>query len=129
MYKLFIDDERNPSQVKWIDMPLGPWIIVRNYDAFVDYITKNGIPTHISFDHDLGESAYEEFSAAYNSDKIIRYENIKEKTGYDCLKYLISRCDTLKSPIPNCTFHTMNPIGKENMEKYLECYLKNAQER
>jgi len=28
--------------------------VIRNYQDFVAYISKNGIPSIISFDHDLG---------------------------------------------------------------------------
>ena len=52
-YKLFLDDVRNPRDVKWAEMPLGPWVIVRNYDDFVKYITSNGLPEFVAFDHDL----------------------------------------------------------------------------
>ena len=34
-YKLFLDDYRNPVDVKWISIPSGPYKVVRNYDEFV----------------------------------------------------------------------------------------------
>ena len=58
MYKLFLDDVRNPKDVKWINLPLGPWVIVRNYHDFVKYITSNGLPEFVAFDHDLGQEHY-----------------------------------------------------------------------
>jgi len=62
-YNLFLDDFRHPYDcvpympnreiyAKW------KWEIVRNYDEFVEYITKNGLPTHVSFDHDLSDIHY-----------------------------------------------------------------------
>ena len=38
--KLFLDDLRYPKEVKWIDIGLGPWEIVRSYDEFVKFILK-----------------------------------------------------------------------------------------
>ena len=58
-YHLFLDDARKPSDVKWIELPLVNWTIVRNYKEFVETIIKNGIPTTISFDHDLSMADYE----------------------------------------------------------------------
>lgn len=45
-YALFLDDERFPKNVTWIDYPIsdGNWTIVRNYKEFVDIIMKKGIP-------------------------------------------------------------------------------------
>jgi hypothetical protein len=107
-------------------MPLGPWIIVRNYNAFVDYITKNGIPAFVSFDHDLGHDAYVEFSRAYTSDKKFNYENVKERTGYECAKWLVEKCLDENQPFPNYQVHSMNPIGKSNIESYIESYIKSS---
>ena len=45
MVKLFLDDIRKPPDVDWF--------IVRNYNQFIDWIDKNGLPDIISFDHDL----------------------------------------------------------------------------
>jgi hypothetical protein len=52
---LFLDDERRPEDVTWIDIGLGPWTIVRTQEEFEDYILTNGIPDKISFDNDLGD--------------------------------------------------------------------------
>jgi len=44
--KMFLDDIRIPKN----DYD----VIVRSYDEAVAFVTNNGIPTFISFDHDLG---------------------------------------------------------------------------
>ena len=49
-YKLFLDDYRNPVDVKWISIPSGPYKVVRNYDEFVNTISELGIPEYVSFD-------------------------------------------------------------------------------
>ena len=61
--KIFLDDVRNPYCVfKLTVNPLyennEDWIIVRDYYQFISAINKFGLPTHISFDHDLSYDAY-----------------------------------------------------------------------
>lgn len=46
MYRMFIDDERNP--------PIGDWVVVRSSDQAIKFVQENGPPAFISFDHDLG---------------------------------------------------------------------------
>lgn len=94
MQRLFLDDLRTTPE---------GFFRVFNFSEFVNYITKNGVPEVISFDHDLGE----------------------EKTGYDCAKFLVNYC--LDNDIPHINFivHSQNPIGKENIE-YLLNNFNNA---
>ena len=100
--KLFLDDIRNPNSI-YPDTKNKDWDIVRNYNEFVDYIIKNGMPDFISFDHDLGIG-----------NNVSDYE---EKTGYDCVKYLVEN----EIPVKDYRIHSMNPVGKEN----LKCLLNN----
>ena len=91
-YNLFLDDVRMPKDVTWIELPLLEWVIVRNYKEFIDCITKYKLPSICSFDHDLGNEHYEEFFRAKETDNTIRYNNFKEKTGYDAAKWLCNYC-------------------------------------
>ena len=122
MYKLFIDDVRNPSDVKWVQLPLGPWEVVRNYNEFVSHVTKNGLPSFVAFDHDLADEHYR--PSMYNKDG--HYSNyytdgtFKEKTGYDCAKWLIEYCMNNNKMFPNYEVHSMNPIGKMNIKSIVE---------
>ena len=77
---LFLDDERNPSDVTWLTSPEGiptyqdstAWTIVRNQTEFQDYIEANGVPSHISFDNDLGTGQGEGiFCAQWLVDQIL----------------------------------------------------------
>jgi hypothetical protein len=121
-YKLFLDDVREPVQVKWVELPLGPWEIVRNYQQFVDHITKNGLPSFVAFDHDLADEHYR--PSMYNKDG--HYTNyytdgtFKEKTGYDCAKWLIEYCINNNRIFPEYEVHSMNPIGKINIRSIVE---------
>lgn len=53
MKKLFLDDVWTLSKVYPKDLE-SDWDIVRNYQDFVSYIKRNGLPHFISFDNDLG---------------------------------------------------------------------------
>jgi len=46
-YNMFIDDERYPP------MDGDVWVIVRTSQQAIDWITSNGYPSFISFDHDF----------------------------------------------------------------------------
>lgn len=107
--KLFLDDLRYPKEVKWVDIGLGPWEIVRSYDEFVDFILKNGVPDTISFDQDLADAHYASGEPPP--------EGWKEKTGLDCAKWLINYCIEKELPFPeNITVHSMNPVGRERIK-------------
>lgn len=102
--RLFIDDERFP--------PIGDdSIIVRSFLDLAVLISravfiegKFLFLSFVSFDHDLGEN---------------------DGTGMDCAKFLVEF--DMKHPILSSDFtfyvHSQNPVGKENIEKYLNGYL------
>jgi len=122
-YNLFLDDERIPSNVTWVKLPLVEWTIVRNYKQFVDTITAKGLPKNISFDHDLADEHYVQ-SIASNQNKThdFNYGTITEKTGYDCAKWLVEYCREKDLEIPAYTVHSMSVVGKKNIISYLENY-------
>ena len=43
------------------------------------------------------------------------YPSFKEKTGYDCAKWLCDYCVENKLPLPEYFIHSMNPVGRENI--------------
>jgi hypothetical protein len=124
-FYLFLDDERSPNKVFWIDLPKNvPWVIVRNYKQFKQAIETRGIPAFVTFDHDLADEHYSMTSDEVNSSS---YEEVvgtyQEKTGYDCLKWLVGKVlAPIGAPFPDYALHTMNSIGKDNMEKYINTY-------
>jgi hypothetical protein len=125
MTKLFLDDVRNPSQClsycyKWYGLDnlrykKEDWEIVRNYDQFVAWITENGLPDLVSFDHDLAEAHYHE--SMYKGGKVyMKYlETVSEKTGAHCAQWLIDYCIDNKKLLPEFMVHSMNPVGRENI--------------
>lgn len=127
--KLFLDDERTPTQVTWIpshNYYVGPWMIVRSYQEFCSYITEAGLPDFISFDHDLADEHYGAL-AMYehdDGDMVKTFERF-DNTGYTAAKWLVEYCIQNKLQIPPYVVHSMNPVGKENIEKYLENAIKH----
>lgn len=118
--RLFLDDIRVPYDV--FKMSINPifennedWVIVRDYYQFINYIKKYGLPEFISFDHDL---SYDHYLEENQSD--IEYETLIEKTGYDASKWLVEYCMENGVEIPNYYVHSANPVGKQNIESYLE---------
>lgn len=135
-YNLFLDDERVPHQVGSYIMPYSlkkyyneKWLIVRNYDEFVKIIQEKGIPDLISFDHDLADEHYRK--SMFDTDK--HYNNyytdgtFKEKTGYECAKWLIDYCIENNIHFPEYIVHTMNPIGKENILSLIKSFINVKQ--
>lgn len=121
-YYLFLDDQRFPKDVFWVDLPLVEWTIVRNYNEFVKIIAKRGLPKFISFDHDLDDTHYQEYHRT--GGEYFDYSKVKELTGYDCAKWLVNYCNERNLPLPEFAVHTMNGPGKKNIESYLNSYTK-----
>lgn len=116
---LFLDDIRHPKDAyrytKQEIFQKEDWHIVRNYQAFVDRILEKGLPEMISFDHDLADEHYLET----DSGKFV------EKTGYDCAKWLIEYCMDRYLELPQYYCHSMNPVGKQNIESLLNNFKNN----
>ena len=120
MYKIYLDDIRTP-----ID---DSWIVVRNYDEFVEKVSQIGIQNieTISLDHDLGDTAMKEYFNNVSPNFILDYNNIHEKTGYDCAKWLVNQCMDHKLNMPTVYVHSANPIGSANIMGYINNYLMNV---
>lgn len=120
MYKLFLDDVRVPSDVKWVELPVGPWVIVRNFLDFKVVIGTRGLPEHISFDHDLASEHYD--PALWKKFGISDYKKLENPTGYDCAAWLIEHCRTFDKDFPSYTVHSMNPVGAARIKATIEHY-------
>ncbi len=120
-YNLFLDDVRMPKQVSGVDLPLVEWQIVRNFEQFTTYIKLHGVPARVSFDHDLGPMHYI-FDWAGND------TCPGQLSGYDCVKWLVQYCQEHNHKFPDYTLHTLNDVGKNNMESYIQAYLKKETE-
>lgn len=122
MKKLFLDDIRIPKDCANGLVPsmfnklywMNDWVIVRSFNEFVDWITVNGLPEFISFDHDLADVHYTmDFSKDSSNQNT-------EKTGLDCAKWLGDYCIDFDVKLPDYIVHSQNPVGKLNIQGYLD---------
>lgn len=126
-FNIFLDDERFPEKVTWVQLPKVHWEIIRDYDQFVQIIIERGLPIHISFDHDLAAEHYNpemyQGQEAYDRCRA----NFKEKTGLECAKWLVKYCMERSVRVPMFTVHSMNPIGAANITSYLNSYNRSLE--
>ncbi len=117
-YNIYLDDVRTPIPNQSIE-----WTIVRNYDEFVSKITEIGLENIdlISLDHDLGDSAMKEWLHGVVRNYEINYDNITEKTGMDCTKWLVEKWLD-GAPICKVMVHSANAVGSANMMGYINNY-------
>jgi hypothetical protein len=133
-YYLYLDDVRTPKD--------GDWIVVRDYEQFVSKVKEIGLENFhtISLDHDLGDSAMKEYFNNVSPNFKLDYDNIKEKTGLDCAKWLVEEFYT-RNParvtsaysdrrltaisFPRVLVHSANPIGSANIMGYINNFLMN----
>ena len=129
-----MDDVRTPKE--------NNWVVVRNYDEFVSKITEIGLNNIevISLDHDLGDTAMSEYFNNVSPNYTLNYDNIKERTGLDCAKWLVNHFyDTNPEWVemnrvikrgdgisfPQVYTHSANPIGSANIMGYINNFLMN----
>jgi len=118
--QLYLDDIRTPNN--------DDWLVVRSYDELVSHIRLNGLDKYevISLDHDLGDTAQKEYFNNVSPNYQLDYNNILEKTGLDCAKWLVAESMNSKIPLPQIYTHSANPIGAANIMGYVNNYLKNC---
>lgn len=117
MKLLWLDDVRNPFENDWLVFsPIAHTevIWVKKYHEFVSWITDNGLPDGICFDHDL-------------SDIHCNKSTYKEKTGMDCAKWLVDYCLDKDLDLPKWNIQSANLVGKENIKGLLKDYTKFRQ--
>ena len=135
MEKIYLDDIRTPVE--------NDWLVVRSFHEFVNLVNKLGMENVklVSLDHDLGDTAMQEYFNNVSKNYKLDYDNITEKTGYDVAKWLVnefydkfpnrlkmSRLDKKQTPVrfPEVVVHSANPIGSANIMGYINNYYMNA---
>ena len=70
----------------------------------------NGLEKYetISLDHDLGDTAMNEYYNNVHPNYTLDYNNITEKTGLDCCKFLVA--ESMNTKIPYHKFMFIQPI-------------------
>jgi hypothetical protein len=114
--RIYLDDVRTPVDVE-------NWVVVRNYEEFVDKVNEIGLENIelISLDHDLGDSAMREWHTNVYHNYVLNYDNITEKTGMDCAKWLVEKWLD-GSPVVEVVVHSANAIGSSNMTGLINNY-------
>ena len=133
--KIFLDDIRTPVNTDWV--------VVRSYDEFVEKVRELGFENIdvISLDHDLGDTAMNEYFNNVSPNYTLDYTHITEKTGMDCAKWLVdyyydnyNLAEDLISrknkkiigiTFPKVYTHSANPIGSANIMGYINNFLMN----
>ena len=107
---LWLDDKRDPSMADWLlryapdfHYDGGNVVWVKDYDEFVRWIEKNGLPYKIAFDHDLGLG----------------------KSGYDAAHYVVDYCLDNGTDLPLWTIQSSNTVGVENIDGLFRSFLKH----
>lgn len=94
MYRMFIDDVRNPIEEDWV--------VVRSSNEALEYVQNNGMPSFISFDHDLGG----------------------DDTTMVFLRKLVDLWNGDDLP-PDYKVHSANPVGSKNIVSFMESWKKS----
>lgn len=101
---------------------MAPYTICRNYEQFVVAVERyykhiGKAPELICFDHDLDAEHYD---PDYKGD-------YKEKTGFDCAKWLCEFCAENDLKFPPYIIHSMNPVGAANIESIIQSFKKSCE--
>lgn len=138
-YYIYLDDVRTPVSKEPVEVD---WIVVRSYDEFVSKVQELGLENiqMVSLDHDLGDTAMSEYFTNVSPNYKLDYNNIQEKTGYDCAKWLVNHFydknpdwdllgriqkRTVGFKFPMVYTHSANPIGSANIMGYINNFLMN----
>ena len=111
-WTLFLDDIRNPQDVLYPYVVNTDFTIARSFDEAVQFVIAKGVPNFISFDHDLADEHYETGTG--------------EKTGHSFAKWFADFVidNNLKLPLDFKYYvHSWNPVGAENIRKYMVSFL------
>ena len=98
IYKLFIDDIRNPTT--------DDWVVARTSAEATAILKKFGIPSEIAFDHDLGG------------------DDTSMTFIFNLIEYMLENDVRLPD---NFTYsvHSMNPVGRANINALMNNVIKN----
>ena len=138
-YFLFLDDQRMPQDAyiyprrnekgliligasleEVSNISRGNWEIVRSYDEFVAMIESKGIPSAVSFDHDLSEDHVNYYFSETSKTGLIDYSVFTVKTGKDCAQYFVDKLKQLGYVSkPKMFVHSANKWGAAEIKKVL----------
>lgn len=106
---IFLDDERSPSEVTWLNYPNIDWAIVRSVDEFKKLLNTMFFSFDkfkldaVSFDNDLG---------------------LNQPEGKAAARFLCGMCAEFDIALPICFIHTQNPESADYILSLLNSYNK-----
>lgn len=129
-FKLFLDDNRDPSDgflydeqkllLEVSDTTSCEWEVVRNYEDFCCFIDKFGLPSMVSFDHDLHIEHIRHYINVTQNSGVIEYGNLKHKTGKHCAEYFMEKWRAAARPKVKIYVHSANRWGQIEIKKVLK---------
>lgn len=96
-YNLYLDDVRTPPKS---DNHYN-YVVLRSSQEAMSYVVNNGVPIHMSLDHDLGG----------------------DDTTMVFLKWLSN--EYYDGQVPTYAVHSSNPVGKQNIISLMESWKKS----
>lgn len=97
-WKMFLDDERFPAD----NDP--DWVVVRHVNHAKELIQDYGPPYFMTLDHDLGE----------------------DLNGHDFAKWFVEYLmDTETKWNGRFYVHSQNPVGRDNIQNYLDSFVNS----
>jgi hypothetical protein len=96
-WNLFLDDLRDPP-------PGREWVVCRSTEEALAAVAERGMPAFASLDHDLGG----------------------EDTGMVFLRRLAAEHWDGRSPPPESTVHSANPVGKMNIISFMDSWRRSS---
>jgi hypothetical protein len=131
---IYLDDDRHnydsytyTKDTRYLQLK---WFIVRNYNDFVKAVENIGLDNIgvISLDHDLADEHYKrQDQQPWSTERSIDYFAYKEKTGYECAKWLCDYSLEVDEKLPEILVHSMNSVGAENIRQYIKNFIKHTQ--
>ena len=123
---LWLDDMRDPFLGDWLlsyapdfDDNRENVVWVKNYEDFITWITDNGLPYKVAFDHDLGQDVADANVANGMSKRKSRKEKKGIKDGKDAANWMVDYCLDNEKDIPFFTIQSANPTGADNIRGLL----------
>ena len=121
---ILLDDERNMSDIKWINYPQHDEVIViRTYLDFTNFVASLSSLEGLlfTFDHDIQDyknlSTHDLIPTCYGMVELGRNDSKFEFDGLRCMYYLTTQVNNFNTD--TVYIHSKNGIGAANMMAYV----------
>ena len=104
-------------------------VLCDEYKVIVAWITENGLPYKVAFDHDLGQDVANENVAMGMSKRKSRMEKKGIKDGKDAANWMVDYCLDNKQDVPLFTIQSANPTGADNIRGLLQGAIKHINKK